>query len=424
MDIDEIHAEAVHYHPSFEAAKVPAGREFRSGEPIALYVNIPFCPVRCQFCTIASVTGKDVKSALVESYLAAVKKEMAFYAGALRERRVPIETIQIGGGTPTLLGAAQLDALLAFIFATFDCSAVREIIVEAFPTTVTKEKIRILAQVDRLKLNIGVQTFNEDHLREVGRRHSLSDAIDALRSARESDIQSVGVDIIFGLPRSSSRDVIDDLNRVAELGADHVAFYPLWVYEDTDVDRRIRAGALSRPRLDDLRDQLSTGIELLASSGYERYTAFHYATADAHRHGYGMWQMRAKDWIGFGMAAMSYLNGETFLNDRDIGSYIAKINDGIMETGSGQRFSGDAEKRFALLYGLRLRRYPTAWFRERFGCELLDVFDDQLRFLSDRGLVTYDERHVDLTLEGILKLGGIEAYINHASETVLLDDRP
>jgi oxygen-independent coproporphyrinogen III oxidase len=418
MDTKDLKTLSLRYHPSVEIGNTSGARSRPRGRSIAIYIHIPFCATRCHFCTFAIVTGKQVNDDLMEAYLVALKQEIAFYAASLKVQGVKIETIQIGGGTPTILSTRQLDQLFEFLFATLDCSALDEIIVEGFPTTITKDKVDVLARIDRLKLNIGIQTFNEANLAGVGRRHSLLDAASTVRLAKDSNIRSVGVDLIFGLPGSTERDVIHDLNTIAELGADHLALYPLWVYERTPVERNIQRGQLVRTRFVDLQAQLATGQALLREHRFERYTAFHYAVSDAHKHGYGLWQMAAREWIGFGMAAMSYTNGEVVLNERNLGRYIAAVRTGNVDTGTGQRFSRDEEMRFALQYGLRLRNYPTAPFLEAFGCEVKDAFGAELAYLTEHGLITWDDARIDLTPDGILKLGAIEKYVTRETSAI------
>jgi len=409
LDVD---VSSVHYHPQYGADRKPGERSIVGSDPIALYIHIPFCATRCHFCTFAIVTGKSVKDELVENYLKALKKEISFYARQLREQRVPIETIQIGGGTPTMLDAQQLKDLLVFLFDTVDTSALREIIMEGFPTTITADKVDVLVQFEQLKFNIGIQTFSDQNLDEAGRRHSLNDALNAVRTAKSAGIRSVGADIIFGLPFSSTKNVLNDADTVAELGVDHLAFYPLWVYGDTAIGRKIRVGTLPPPDYQNLRDQMFTGLARLEKHGYERYTAFHYAASKEHRHQYGLWQMRAQQWIGFGMAAMSYLDGRIYMNEGSIRTYIEKIERGIMNTGTIQSLGEADEMNFAFLYGIRLREYPFSLFEAKFKRDAGEVYREELRSLQDRGLITYDDDHLALTPDGILGLGKIEELIN------------
>ncbi|MCE9575982.1 MAG: coproporphyrinogen III oxidase family protein [Deltaproteobacteria bacterium] len=422
METNDLKTLSLRYHPSVEVGKTSGVRSPPRAQSAAIYVHIPFCATRCHFCTFAIVTGKLVNHDLMEEYLVALEKEVAFYAAMLRERRVRIETIQIGGGTPTILSTTQLERLFALLFEKLDCSALTEIIVEGFPTTITKDKVNVLARIDCLKLNIGIQTFNENNLANVGRKHSLFDAASTVKLAKDSNIKSVGVDIIFGLPGSDNDDVINDVDTIAALGVDHLALYPLWVYEGTPVERKIHRGDLVRTRLTGLQRQLATGMGLLAEHRFERYTAFHYTRSEAHKHGYGLWQMAAREWLGFGMAAMSYSNGEVVFNERNLGRYIEKVRAGSVDTGSGQRFSRDEEMRFALQYGLRLRHYPTAPFKDQFGCDIRDAFGPELRYLTERGLITCDDREIDLTSDGILMLGAIEKYVTRETSTIASDE--
>jgi oxygen-independent coproporphyrinogen III oxidase len=418
MDKNEGFA-GVHYYPLLaKGAKAPR-RRLATSEAPALYVHIPFCDKRCYFCEFAVVAGKSVTASLVDEYLDALRAEMRSFLETA-ERRPKIELIQFGGGTPTSLSSRALGTLLAFIFDEFDCSELKEIVVEGFPNSITDDRIAILEQVPNLKLNIGVQSFHPQCLQSVGRDHgTMAEA--AISRAVGSKIGSVGVDLIFGLPFSTPATVRSDIEKSCALGAEHCALYPLWIYEQTALESQLRSGKVVLPDRDLQRDQLLENTAALASLGYSRYTAFHYSRTEAARHRYGLWQMLAGDWVGFGMSAMSYLDGDIFFNDRNIHSYIEKARSGVPVSIQSARLSASEHMRFVFLYGLRQERYQTQLFRDRFGVTVEDVFGGKLRHLEERGLLTRTEGTIELTLPGILALSAIENYVNDVSDGGRLD---
>jgi len=403
----------VRFYPEVEVPDDSPGRRDASVDKFALYIHIPFCDKRCDFCDYAVVAGKRATGSIVDQYLGALKEEMRVFLGKTANARAVVETIQLGGGTPTSLSAEALDDLFDFIFEHFNCSEVKDVVVEGFPTSITHDRLLVLRRIPSLKLNIGIQTFHHESLELIGREHGFGGET-AIQRAQDAGIQSVGVDIMFGLPLGSADKVKADLERTRELGAEHVALYPLWVYDRTALDANVRAGRIRAPNFVAQREQLIVGCEAMASLGYHRYSAFHHSLTEAAQHRYGVWQMCAKDIAGFGMSAMSYLNGELFFNDRSIRSYVDKIHNGIFDAAQSRRLSPAARMRFALLYGLRLRPYPSASFAERFGKDMREVFADELSSLERQDLITLSKKSIELTPNGILELGSIEKFIRES----------
>ncbi|HLG54335.1 MAG TPA: coproporphyrinogen-III oxidase family protein [Vicinamibacterales bacterium] len=400
----------LHYYPLLAKGAKAARPRLATSETLALYVHIPFCDKRCYFCEFAVVAGKSVTASLVDDYLDALREEMRSFLEAA-EHQPKIDVIQFGGGTPTSLSARALGKLLAFIFDEFDCSGLKEIVVEGFPNSITEDRIAVLEEVPNLKLNIGVQSFHPECLNSVGREHgAMAEA--AISRAVASKIGSVGVDLIFGLPFSTPETVRSDIEKACALGAEHCALYPLWIYEQTALESQVRSGKVALPDRDVQQEQLFDGGAALASLGHSRYTAFHYSRSEGARHRYGLWQMLGRDWVGFGMSAMSHLNGDIFFNDRNIRSYIDKIKAGVTATMESSRLSAAEHMAFVFLYGLRLEKYSTWLFSDRFGVTVDDIFGVKLRHLEERGLLTLADGTIALTLPGIMALSAIENYVN------------
>lgn len=403
----------VRFYPDVEVPDDSPGRRDVAVDKFALYIHIPFCDKLCHFCDYAVVAGQQATGSIVDQYLGALKEEMKVFLGTMANARAVVKTIQLGGGTPTSLSAEALDDLIDFILDHFNCAEVSDVIVEGFPTSITRDRLGILRRIPSVKLNIGIQTFHPQNLELIGREHGFGGPA-AIKRAQDAGIQSIGVDIMFGLPGGSSDKVKADLETTRELGAEHVALYPLWIYDRTALDSRVRAGKIQAPNFEAQYEQLIVGTQVMASLGYHRYSAFHHALTEAAKHCYGVWQMCAKDIVGFGMSAMSYLNGELFFNDRSIRGYMDKIHNGIFDVARSRRLSPAALKRFALLYGLRLRPYPSESFAERFGKDVREVFVEELSILERQGLITLSKKSIELTPIGILELGTIEKFIKES----------
>lgn len=404
----------VHYYPMITTQTESPGPRTAPPDPLALYVHIPFCDKRCYFCEFAVVAKKMTTDSLVDEYLQALRSEMRSFL-ATGESRPAVELIQFGGGTSTSLSAQALSDLFDFILNEFDCSRLKEIIVEGFPNSITDDRIVVLEQVPNLKLNIGVQSFHADCLESVGREHGAK-AEAAIARAVASKIDTIGIDVIFGLPFSTPDTVRSDVELAYSLGAEHFALYPLWIYEQTALESLVRSGKVVLPSRDSQQEQLFEAADALSSLGYSRYTAFHYSFTEAARYCYGLWQMYGRDWIGFGMSAMSHLDGDVFFNDRNIRSYIEKTKVGASVSIESYRLSVAEQMRFVFLYGLRLEKYPTSLFSDRFGVPIEEIFGSKLRNLEQRALLTHVSDTIELTLPGILVLSAIEDYVNDTSD--------
>jgi oxygen-independent coproporphyrinogen-3 oxidase len=404
----------VHFYPvTSEGLPIEATHTI-GDEPIALYLHIPFCEKRCHFCEFAVVVDRQVTEQLIADYLKSLYKEISTFLETC-EISPKIRLIQFGGGTPTALSADNLGALWDFVFEQFDCTELEEVIIEGFPTTITTDRIAMIERIPNVKLNIGVQSFHSECLEAVGRNHGIL-AREAIEKAAASRIGSVGVDLIFGLPSSTAESAKLDIETAAQCGAEHFAFYPLWVYDQTTLKTRVRNGRIELPSHAAKYDQLVGGGGVLANLGYERYTSFHYALRPDCRHQYGLWQMQAHNWIGFGLSAMSHLDGYIRFNDRNIRSYIDKVNRGA--TTAVEQFVMTKKQRmqFEFLYRLRVKSFLTAQFFDRFGITVDEAFGDKLAVLRNLGLICVDAQAIALSLRGTLHLREIEDYINEASE--------
>lgn len=384
--------------------------------PLALYAHVPFCVTRCYFCDFVTVVGKHVTPETVARYQHALLTELRGLAGHETFGRKDLATAQIGGGTPTMLDPHQLEQLLAAVCEFMTDTPGAEIVVEGFPTSVAPEKLAVLAAVPRLKFNMGVQTFNDMVLAAIGRKHEREDALRAIGAARASDIRSVGIDLMYGLPTADANTVRSDLKIALSYDLNHIALYPLWIYPKTRLNSMVEVGRHRDATLTERFEQLQEADAMLIEHGFHRYTAFHYATADDHHHRYGLWQMRGSDWIGAGQGAVSQLAGVIYENDRTYSGYTARALAGTECAVSAEPLAVRASMARRLSYGIRLRSYPEVDFAETFGCDVEDAFEPQLRWMEDEGLIERAGGAISLTLWGILRLGEIEEAISPAPE--------
>ncbi|MGW4794019.1 coproporphyrinogen-III oxidase family protein [Nonomuraea sp. NPDC004297] len=380
----------------------------RGSAPLALYVHVPFCVTRCYFCDFVTVVGKSATPELIDRYARALNIELDRYAEDDTFGVAAFETAQLGGGTPTMLSPGQLHDVLARMRHFLRGRPEAEILVEGFPTSVTPDKLEVLKAAGAVKFNMGVQTFDNDVLEAIGRRHERDDAIRAITQSKQAGLPSVGIDLIYGLPGGGTEVIAADVRAALDFEVDHIALYPLWVYPRTRLNSLIETGRQSGTEFLERQEQLLVADSMLRAAGYERYTSFHYSRGPEHHHQYGLWQMRGQDWLGAGQAAASQLDDVVYENDRNVNRYVALAGASAETAVTADHLDQRARMVRHLSYGIRERRYSLRAFEERFGLSPHDVFGPEIEWMVAEKLVEASADHLELTLLGVLRLGDIE----------------
>jgi oxygen-independent coproporphyrinogen-3 oxidase len=301
--------------------------------PRAAYVHIPFCAHKCGYCDFASLAGADAQA---DRYLDALAREMAAALGTPQ----PVETIFVGGGTPTRLSPPQLDRLLAEIARWLPLEPGGEWTVEANPETLDEARADALARGGVNRVSLGAQSFRPDSLRVLEREHdpaSVPRAIDLIRPrfARWS------LDLIFGVPGSTIDHWTSDLETALALGPDHLSCYGLTFEKGTRLWSQRREGRVTPLPEDDERAMLAWTHDRLAAAGLPAYEISNFARPGHEcRHNLVYWANDA--YFGFGLGAARYVQGERASNTRDLPAYLRRIEAGLDATGPRERLTPEA----------------------------------------------------------------------------------
>lgn len=234
---------------------------------ICLYVGIPFCPTRCSYCSFVSASvEKSIK--LIPEYLSALHREIGETGRMVRELRLRPISLYLGGGTPTTLSAAELDALFEQLYAAFDLSALREITVEAGrPDTITREKLEVLKRRGVTRISVNPQAMDDDVLETIGRKHTVRDVLDALETVNAVGGFEVNMDLIAGLPKDSPQGFEKTLEAVLKIRPENITVHTLSLKKGSE----IMLGDTPRPSAEDVGQMLETAAGTLPSAGYKPY---------------------------------------------------------------------------------------------------------------------------------------------------------
>ena len=358
-----------------------------------IYIHIPFCKSRCIYCGFYSTTMLSLR----HKYVKAVCREMELRHCYVDEA---VETVYLGGGTPSLLGASELDMLFQYIYKVFKVSDDAEITMECNPDDINENFTDMLARTPVNRVSLGVQTFSDERLKLLRRRHDTAEVTKAVDQLRRCGIGNISIDLMFGFPGETLDDWTADINKALELNVEHISAYSLMYEEGTKL-----FDMLEREQIHEIDDELSLKMydELTARltlNGYEHYEISNFARRGYRsRHNGNYW--RQVPYIGLGAAAHSFDLKSRQWNVADVASYIEGIDMGEVRA---EREALTPETTFndIITTALRTREGVDMEYIERhLGKRYKDFLTaNSARYVSE-GLIETDGSHVRLTHKGI-----------------------
>jgi len=284
-----------------------------------IYVHIPFCASRCAYCAFYSTTLSELRSA----YVSALIRELDLRTHYLNNKAV--ETIYIGGGTPSQLSADDLRRLLTTLLTHVDV-ADYEFTMECNPDDVDMDLAQLLASLRVNRVSMGVQSFHDVRLRQIGRRHTARQAVEAVENLRRSGISNVSIDLMYGLPGQTFDEWQQDVAQALSLRPSHVSAYALSIEEDTPLWHQLQRGLITETDEETMRAMYFYIVDGLKSAGYEHYEISNFALPGYRsRHNSSYWD--STPYLGIGAAAHSYDGESRQWNIADVEAYIAAINE-------------------------------------------------------------------------------------------------
>ncbi|GIV70177.1 radical SAM family heme chaperone HemW [Caldilinea sp.] len=384
---------------------------------LGLYIHIPFCERKCPYCDFNTYAGLE---ALYQATVEALIAEMARWADPLAGRT--ISTVFVGGGTPTVLSPRQLEQLFVAVHRTFHVGEDVEITCEANPGAVDREKFAALRALGVNRLSMGVQSFQAEELRLLGRIHSAEDARVAYDMARRAGFDNINLDFIFGLPQQSAEAWAQTLEEALALQPEHLSLYSLIVEPDTPFFHWVNSGKIAAPDEDLSAAFYEMAMERLAQAGYLHYEISNWArrasSTDSEsetphfacRHNLLYW--RNEDYLGVGPGAHSHLrmpgNGsyieQRWGNVRPVRTYVRRTCEGEPLAEFVEDISPPLAMGESMMLGLRLVREGVRLdrFAALHGRSPAQVFEHELRRLSAAGLLTLDAERIRLSRRGVL----------------------
>ena len=360
----------------------------------SLYLHIPFCTSKCRYCSFASVAGHDHLHA---RYCRAVLREIETTPATVRR---PLSTLFIGGGTPSVLDDALLYQILTACAEVFGFDRDAEITLETNPESLICRDIEGLQQRGVNRLSIGVQSFNDTELAVLGRAHDARQAIRAVQAAHRAGIDTVSLDLMYGLPGQTTASWHATLSQAIEYSPQHLSIYQLSIEDPTPFFKQHRQGRLELPDEDQVLAMDEITATCCASAGFERYELSNYRRPNCGcRHNLVYW--RNEEYLGCGAAAVSYLAGERCGRVADPLTYCLLVEAGASPVSFREHLDPQATFRETVVMGLRLiDGISEHRLYRRFGCGLHDIYGDVLNTLVADDLLEHDGGQWRLTGRG------------------------
>jgi len=366
------------------------------GKAFGLYIHIPFCKSKCLYCDFNSYAGREM---LIEPYFNALMKEIEIYAGSLEG--CLIKTVFIGGGTPSFVDASYISDLLNACRRNFNLQKDAEISIEANPGTLSRKKLELYMKAGINRLSIGLQAWQNKILKSIGRIHTIEEFLTNFRQARDEGFKNINIDLIFGLPGQTMTDWKETVDGVAGLNPEHVSCYSLKIEEGTPFGEMLERGEISQAEDELDREMYYYVKEKLTNKGMKHYEISNFAYPGFEcKHNLIYW--KAEEYIGIGAGSHSYINGERYNNVYDICSYIKEVKNDRIPLENIERIDMQDRLSEFVILGLRLTEgISTLEFREKFGCDISDVYGRQLTELTERGLIEQSGSNIMLTSKGL-----------------------
>lgn len=364
-----------------------------------MYIHIPFCHQICHYCDFNKVFFKDQP---VDEYIESIGKELEI----MKQEGLSfkqIKTVFLGGGTPTSLSEKQLDRLLAIINEYVDVSSLKEFSTEANPDELTYGKMRVLKNGGVNRLSIGVQSFDAQLLKAIGRTHGPDDVVTVINDARRANFDNISIDLIYGLPNQTIEQWTDTLQKATDLDLKHYSGYSLIVEPKTVFYNLQNKGKLPLPGEDIETEMFEMLIQHMSDHGRERYEVSNFAVPGFEsEHNLLYWDNAT--YAGIGAGAHGYIGDTRYSNIGPLKRYMEKIDEGERPTQQTHIVTKQEAMEEEMFLGLRKTKgVSISLFNEKFNQTLDDVYGETIQSLIQKDYVEQVGDKIKLTEFGLLR---------------------
>lgn len=367
---------------------------------LGIYIHIPFCKQKCYYCDFVSYVDTVER---MNKYIEKLKEEIINEKN-IYQNDYNVTTIYIGGGTPSILEKEHIKDILDILKEQLKNNKTKfqdiEITIEVNPGTAKEEKLKQYKESGINRLSIGLQSTNDNLLKEIGRIHNYQDFLTTYNMAKKIGFENINIDLIIGLPNQTIKDLKNAIQEIKRLNPNHVSVYSLIVEEGTKIEQLLDQKILELPDEDLERKMywyVKNSLELL---GYNHYEISNFAKPRKEsKHNLNCWEQ--KEYIGLGLAAHSYINGIRYGNTNNLKEYIETTNFQKIKNIEEEQTLEDRKKEYMLLGLRKIQGVSISKFKEKYIENPLYLFRNELKKLVDEGLIKIDLDTIKLTNKGL-----------------------
>lgn len=357
---------------------------------LGIYIHIPFCKQKCYYCDFVSYADACEE---MPQYIETLIQEIEEFDFS----EYQVTSIYIGGGTPSYLDSKDMKRILGKLQEKVDFKRV-EITIEVNPGTVTLDKLRDYKEAGVNRISIGLQSTEDRLLKQIGRIHTYQEFLEVYRLAKKVGFQNINVDLMLGLPNQSVEDLKKSLKEIVTLNPNHISVYSLIVEEGTPIAKLLDKGRLELPEEEQERRMYWYVKDFLELNGYNHYEISNFAKKGKEsKHNMNCWNQ--EEYIGFGVAAHSYIQQTRFCNTSDIEKYINNRKKYVQI--EEEQTIEDQKNEFMMLGFRKLEGVNIAKFKEKFIDNPIFLYRDKLNKLVEEGLIEIDLNYIKLTNKGL-----------------------
>ena len=373
---------------------------------IGIYIHIPFCKSKCYYCDFISYCTEEKN---VPVYINCMKKEIKFKSEELAKfakknnEQFEIDTIYIGGGTPSFIDSKYITELLEIIKESFNIKENCEITIEVNPDSTSLKKLIAYKNSGINRISIGLQSSNDKLLKEIGRVHNFEQFKNAFMNIKNAGFSNINVDLMIALPGQKIKDVKNSLQEIISLKPTHISVYSLILEEGTKLFKEVECGEKKLPSEDLERKMYWYVKDNLEEDGYIQYEISNFAKLKKQsKHNLNCWNQN--EYLGIGIAAHSFLNNIRFSNIKDINKYIKNIQNGkfLQNQEIHEILSNEDKQKEYMILGLRkIDGIQIKDFKKKFGLNPIFIFKNQINKLVCEDLIEIDGDNIKLTNKGL-----------------------
>lgn len=374
-----------------------------------IYIHVPYCRQACHYCNFHYSVSHRSKDAFLRALHKEIRLQKSFFDHLQHAGESPvIETIYIGGGTPSLLSAVELSGIFDVLFHNVLPDHVTEVTLEANPDDLDPEKLQALRQTPVNRLSIGIQSFCQSDLAYLNRLHSAGQAMDSLTNARKAGFENITIDLIYGTPGMTDGMWLDNLQTFLDMGLPHLSAYALTVEEKTVLEYLIRKGRVPAVSEEQCARQFELLCTVMAKNGYHHYEISNFAL-EGHYSNHNMAYWTGVPYLGLGPSAHSYVKGKRFWNIANTAAYIAALENNTVPYEEEILTPVKACNEYIMtslrtMWGCDLAKVHSQW-----GSERMTALKERARQFIRDGMIVEKDQHLVITRKGKLFADGIAA---------------